>query len=125
MSFEIGPTHFTGPPPAGRPASARPAPNVSFEATLQAATTAAATPSARFDTTQLGIPASPPSEVLDQVAAAADRVRELAAARRELHFERDKESGRVVVQVRDIASGEVIRTIPPSEALNVMSGASL
>jgi uncharacterized FlaG/YvyC family protein len=46
----------------------------------------------------------------------------MAAANRELHFERDPDSGRVIVQVRDLATREVIRTIPPSEALTVMSG---
>jgi flagellar protein FlaG len=69
-------------------------------------------------------PASPPPEVLDEIGAAADRADALAAADRELHFSVDDERGRVVVTVRDLA-GNVIRTIPPSEALDVMAGASL
>jgi flagellar protein FlaG len=36
----------------------------------------------------------------------------------------DADSGRVVVQVRDL-EGHVIRTIPPSQALDVLSGGSL
>ena len=67
------------------------------------------------------IPDAPPPEVLDEVAAARDRAAELAASNRELHFRKDEATGRVVVQVRDLA-GNVIRTIPPSEALAVMSG---
>ena len=33
----------------------------------------------------------------------------------------DDKSGRVIVQVRDL-DGHVIRTIPPSEALDILSG---
>jgi uncharacterized FlaG/YvyC family protein len=66
----------------------------------------------------------PPPEVLDAVAEARDRAAELAAADRELHFGNDEETGRLVIQVRDLA-GNVIRTIAPSEALAVLSGAPL
>jgi uncharacterized FlaG/YvyC family protein len=34
------------------------------------------------------------------------------------------DSGRVIVQVRDL-DGRVIRTIPPAEALDIMSGKPL
>jgi hypothetical protein len=71
-----------------------------------------------------GVPASPPPEVLDEVARAADRAAELARENRELHFSVDEETGLVVIQVRDL-EGNVIRTIPGSEALDVMSGAAL
>jgi uncharacterized FlaG/YvyC family protein len=70
----------------------------------------------------LGIPASPPAEVLDAVGAAADAVDAMAKENRELHFEQDPDSGRVVVQVRNLATREVIRTIPASEALELLSG---
>jgi uncharacterized FlaG/YvyC family protein len=69
----------------------------------------------------ISLPPSPPPEVLDEVAAARDRAAELAASNRELHFSVDGESNRVIVQVRDLA-GNVIRTIPASEALDVMTG---
>ena len=62
--------------------------------------------------------------MLDEVAAARDRAAELAADNRELHFSTDEETGRVIVQVRDL-EGNVIRTIPPSHALQVMSGGAL
>jgi FlaG protein len=84
----------------------------------------AARASAPVDTVQLSLAFSPPDEVLDAVGAAADRAEELAAANRELHFEVDKESKRVIIQVRDL-DGNVIRTIPPKHALDVMSGESI
>jgi flagellar protein FlaG len=67
------------------------------------------------------IPASPPVEVSEEVARAAERAQELHDANRELHFAKDPESGRIVVEVRDL-DGNVLRIIPPSEALDVMSG---
>jgi FlaG protein len=70
------------------------------------------------------IPASPPPDVLREVEAAGRRAEELWNARRELHFDVDDESGRVIIQVRDL-DGHVIRTIPPSEALDIMSGRGL
>jgi flagellar protein FlaG len=76
------------------------------------------------DSVELSLPASPPAEVLDEIGAAANRAHELASLNRELHFLTDEESGRVIVEVRDL-EGNVLRTIPPSEALNVMSGGTL
>ena len=70
------------------------------------------------------IPASPPPEVLAEVDAAWARADELAAQNRELHFARDEHTGRMIIEVRTL-DGEVLRTIPPSEALNVMSGGTL
>src|SRR4051812_16110056 len=67
------------------------------------------------------IPASPPRDVVAEVAAAHRRAEELAAANRELHFTRDPGSPRIVVEVRDL-EGNVLRTIPPSKALAVMAG---
>jgi hypothetical protein len=66
-----------------------------------------------------------PPAVLDAVGAAAARVAELAAEQRELHFERDGLTGRVVVQVRDLGTGAVIGVIRPSEALDVLTGGAL
>jgi hypothetical protein len=71
---------------------------------------------------RLSLPGSPPAGVLDAVGAAAARAAELRAANRELHFRKDEESGRVIIEVRDL-EGHVIRTIPPSHALDVMAGA--
>jgi len=109
MSLEIG-----GLPPIQPPAASRrpaEAPASGFTTTLA-------------DTAELSFPPYPPPEVLDEVGAAAERAEALAAANRELHFRVDDETGRVVVEVRDL-DGKVIRTIPPSEALDVMAGASI
>ena len=77
----------------------------------------------RVDTLDV-IPAKPPAQVLDEVRAAAKRAEELRAQDRELHFTKDEASGRVVIQVRN-ADGDVLRTIPPSKALAVMTGEEL
>jgi hypothetical protein len=68
-----------------------------------------------------GIPASPPPEVMDEVAASADHVEWLRQHNRELRFHVDEETRRVEVEVRDL-NGRLIREIPPSEALDSMSG---
>jgi flagellar protein FlaG len=118
MSFEIGPVPPIQPGGAPRrPVAATPG----FSLDL-------ARPVARAmpvqDSAVLSLPGSPPTEVLDAVGAAAARAAELRAANRELHFHKDEKSGRVIVEVRDL-EGHVIRTIPPSQALDVMAGAAL
>jgi hypothetical protein len=68
----------------------------------------------------IGVPASPPPEVLYRVHEAAARAAELASHNRELHFEKDPGSNRVIVEVRDL-QGRHIRTIPPSSALEALN----
>jgi flagellar protein FlaG len=118
MSFEIGPL-----PPIGHGSAARrtqaPTPGFSLDLARPAVK-----PAAIQDSAQLSMPASPPPEVLDAVGAAAARAAELRAGNRELHFHKDEHSGRVIVEVRDL-EGNVIRTIPPSKALDVMAGAAV
>jgi FlaG protein len=116
MSFEIGPLPPVQPPVG--PRRTAPAPASDFSAHLASAS---APKAPAGDIAVISLPPSPPPEVLDEVAAARDRAAELAASNRELHFSVDEESKRVVVQVRDLA-GNLIRTIPPSEALAVMAG---
>jgi flagellar protein FlaG len=77
------------------------------------------------DSAEVGVPATPPPAVLDAVGAAADRADQLAADQRELHFERDQTTGRVIIQVRDLRTGEIVRTVPPSKALDILSGEGL
>jgi hypothetical protein len=118
MSFEIGPLQPVQPTGAAR----RTAPaNPGFSLDLARRKTE---PAPVADSAVLSLPASPPTEVLDAIGAAAARAAELRAENRELHFRKDETSGRVIVEVRDLA-GNVIRTIPPSKALDVMSGASI
>ncbi len=69
-------------------------------------------------------PSGPPPEVLDEMANAARVHDALRAQGRELHFAHDAGSGRMTVQVRD-SSGHVLRTISPSEALEVAAGKPL
>jgi uncharacterized FlaG/YvyC family protein len=76
------------------------------------------------DVADVSIPATPPEELREEMAAAAERVDQMKAMGREIHFERDLESGRVVIEVRDL-NGNVIRTIPPSHMLDVLAGAPL
>jgi flagellar protein FlaG len=80
----------------------------------------AAEPAVKVDT----FPSSPPPDALEMVDAAFERMEELRSQNRELHFAKDPASGRVQVQVRDL-DGNVIRTIPPSQALEIMGGAAL
>jgi hypothetical protein len=77
-------------------------------------------PTASLDT----VPASPPPEVLEQMASAARTHEALRAQGRELRFARDEQSGRTRIEVRDRA-GNVLRTLSPAQALEVAAGAPL
>ncbi len=115
MTFEIGPL----PPiqsgtPARRPVQA---PSADFSVSLARAGSDAVV-------AEVSIPATPPPAVLDEIGAAADRAHQLWSENRELHFSKDSLSGRMIIEVRDRA-GNTIRTIPPSQALAVLAGASL
>jgi hypothetical protein len=70
------------------------------------------------------IPPAPTPEARELVDKAAERVQQLAEQNRELHFSRDEASNRVVIEVRDL-EGNVLKTIPPAKALDIMSGAEL
>lgn len=70
------------------------------------------------------VPPAPTEEAREMVDRAAERVQELHADNRELHFSTDEQSGRVIIEVRDL-EGNVLKTIPPSKALDIMSGAEL
>jgi uncharacterized FlaG/YvyC family protein len=70
------------------------------------------------------IPSSPPEEVLEEMARAAQIHEELASTGRELRFTRDERSGRTKIEVRD-REGHVLRTISHAQALEVAAGAPL
>jgi len=94
MDLRIGHLTFSSPPPAPRRA-------------------------------KLGaVPATPPPDALREADRAGARADEPWRDQRELHFAVDADTGRVIVQVRDL-DGCVIRTIPSSEALDIMSGKPL
>ena len=65
-----------------------------------------------------------PPELHAEIDRAYERAVDLATQNRELHFSKDEDSGRIIVQVRDL-EGNVIRTIPNSEALHVLAGDEL
>jgi hypothetical protein len=111
MTFEIGHLSFQQIAPASPAAAAGPQP-------------AGSAPAAGIVDRSDVLPAGPPAEVLAEVDAAWDRAAQLAAGNRELHFERDEATGRVIIEVRTL-DGEVLKTIPPAKALDVMSGAPL
>lgn len=112
MDLRIGQSNFTTPPAT------------SLQRVLATAGTS------RFESPRIEapvaveLPATPPPEAVAMIERAAQRADELWRDQRELHFEMDDDSGRVIVQVKDL-DGRVIRTIPPSEALDVLSGKAL
>jgi hypothetical protein len=66
------------------------------------------------------VPASPPAEVLEAMDAAARVARELHEQGRELCFACGEDGLRI--ELRDL-DGNVLRTIPPSELLDIATGA--
>jgi FlaG protein len=119
MSFEIGPLQ-----PIGGSGPARRVDAVTPGFSLDLARNPAQQQPAPVDAAVVSLPAHPPVEVREAIGAAAARAAQLRAENRELHFRKDQTSGRVIVEVRDL-SGNVIRTIPPSKALDVMAGAAI
>lgn len=65
-----------------------------------------------------GVPKEPPPEVLEQIDAAAQVARDMHARGRELRFQQDPRSGQLVIEVRG-TDGQVLRRIPPTEALAI------
>ena len=70
------------------------------------------------------IPSSPPPEVLDQMASAAQTYERLSSQGRELRFAREESSGRTTIEVRD-RRGNVLKRLSPAQALEVAAGAPL
>ncbi|MEA2267923.1 MAG: hypothetical protein QOF29_3760 [bacterium] len=112
MSFElnsIDPRRTSAVDPV-RPAARAPGANGAFARAVTAAT--------RADTLDV-IPAAPPPELLDEISAAQRAVRDMHERGRELHFE--MADGRVHIELRDL-EGNVLREIPPSQALEIAAG---
>jgi hypothetical protein len=70
------------------------------------------------------VPASPPPEVLEAATAAQSAYEQLHEQGRELRFDVDEDTGHVTVAVQDL-DGNVLRTIPGSQLLDVATGAPL
>jgi uncharacterized FlaG/YvyC family protein len=90
--------------------------------------TATATPAPHPEVAQAAtadtMPSRPPVDVLKEMEAASQRYEDLRSQQRELHFSHDPQQNRVIVEVRDL-DGNVLRTIPPSRALDVIAGGPL
>ena len=115
MSLQVG--RFT-------PYQALAASPLAGAASAPAVHTAGVTGSAGTDTVLGAVPPAPTPEAREMVDRAAERVQELREGNRELHFSMDKTTNRVVIEVRDL-DGNVLKTIPPAHALDVMSGKEL
>jgi flagellar protein FlaG len=115
MSIQVPPV---GPQDPANAAAVQPRPQA--QAVEPAPPKLEVVPGATVDT----LPSRPPIEVLAEMEAASRRYDELRSQQRELHFTHDPEQNRVVVEVRDL-EGNVLRTIPPSKALDVIAGGAL
>lgn len=96
--------------------------------TFQASVAASAPPDPlaalpKLDGVELAEPVIPP-ELHDEIEFAFERAGVLASHNRQLHFSRDQDTGRIVVQIRDLDGG-VIRVVPSADALAIMAGREL
>jgi len=66
------------------------------------------------------VASSPPAEVLEALDRAARVLEELAARDVRMSFQVDEDSGRIEVEISD-GSGQVIRRVPSSEALELLA----
>jgi soluble lytic murein transglycosylase-like protein len=109
MSFELSAVN------ANRPWQAQPARAASPAAPSDPARPAVPAAAATVDT----FPASPPPELRAEILAAQQAVQDMYDRGRELRFEMTE--GRLRIELRDL-DGNVLRTIPGSEALEIASG---
>ena len=69
-------------------------------------------------------PSSPPPEVSQAIAVAAQAFENLAAQGQRIHFAIDRPSGRLSAQLVD-SGGSVLGTLTPSKVLEVAAGAGV
>jgi hypothetical protein len=67
------------------------------------------------------IPASPPPEVLDAIAAAHAAYERLDAAGRHVHFDLDETTGRLLCELTD-SEGTHLRSLSPRGVLDLAAG---
>jgi hypothetical protein len=116
MSSPVSPPQ--GPTPTQPPAATVPAGRATAPA--GAGGMASVPPPFSLDT----LASHPPREVLDQIARAGQTYESLRSQGRELRFSHDERSGRTTIEVRD-RDGNVLKTISPSQALEIAAGAPL
>jgi hypothetical protein len=76
---------------------------------------------ARFTGSSGAVPASPPPEVLDAIAAAHAACERLDAAGRHVRFDLDEITGRLACELTD-GEGARLRSLSPGEVLDLASG---
>jgi hypothetical protein len=82
----------------------------------------AAAPTFSLDQAAAGrIPARPPAEVLQSLARAQSVLAELASREVSMHITVDAETAKVRVELRN-AHDEVIREVPPRDAVAMLAG---
>ena len=86
-----------------------------------ATTAAAAAEATSVAVTLDAIPASPPADVLSQMANAAGAQDRLAASGQALHFSLDETTGKLTTQLTDL-SGNVLGSVSPSTVLDIAAG---
>jgi hypothetical protein len=69
-------------------------------------------------------PSSPPPEVHDAMAVAAQSYDKLQQAGKQLSFQVNDATGKLTVEVHDL-SGNLLFTVPASKALDIAGGGSL
>ncbi len=74
-------------------------------------------PAVRVDT----IPATPPPEVHDAIAVAAQSYEQLHQSERHLSFHVDGRTGKLAIEVHDL-QGNVLFTVPSKKALDIAAG---
>jgi hypothetical protein len=67
------------------------------------------------------IPSLPSSAILAEVAVALERAADLIAADRELHFQKNPDTDRIEIELRN-RWGEGVGALSLSDALDVMAG---
>ena len=67
---------------------------------------------------------SPPPEVHDAIAVAAQSYTRLQQANRQLSFQIDDRTGKLTVEVHDL-KGNLLFTVPAAKALDIAGGGSL
>jgi hypothetical protein len=112
MSFNINSVGTAAAAQAAGSQPSRPAPSTHASGAVDSAV--------HVDT----FPSSPPPEVHDAMAVAAQSYEKLQKAGRQLSFQVNDATGKLTVEVHDL-QGNLLFTVPASKALEVAAGGSL
>ncbi len=115
MSFDIGAVDQT---------QSTPAPTSATTSALQAQDVSAVEAGHDEAVAVETFPSTPPPELSDAIATAAQSYDNLEAGGRRLHFAVDPPTGRLSIEVHDL-SGNVLSTATPSQVLDIADGGEL